>query len=207
MRRLAGVTFYGSAPSGVAMKREFYPHVLGVDDGPFRKGVSDSTPIVGVMMEGARLVEAVAMTEFPIDGDDATGFLSEWIRGLRFHQALQAVVFGGVTIAGLGVIDIVDLALRVQRPVLAVNRRDPTYHRLQAAFDAAGLSQRLETVKRTPAAFRMSGGLFVAAAGVGADEAGRLLQATMDKSELPQPLRVAHLVARAMVRGESRGRP
>jgi hypothetical protein len=189
------------------MKKEFHPHVLGVDDGPFQKGVSQNTPIVGVMMEGARLVEAVAMTEFPIDGDGVTAFLSDWIQTLRCYQALQAVVFGGVTIAGLAVIDVVELAAQLGKPVLVVNRRDPTHHRLQPAFDAAGLSVRLEIVDRAPPAFRVSDGLFAAAAGVGVEEARRLIQATMVKSELPEPLRVAHLVARAIVKGESRGRP
>ena len=37
------------------------PHVLGVDDGPFEKfSPGAEAPLVGVMMEGADLVEAVA---------------------------------------------------------------------------------------------------------------------------------------------------
>ncbi len=33
------------------------PHVLGIDDAPFHKDQSQDVPIVGVMMEGATLVE------------------------------------------------------------------------------------------------------------------------------------------------------
>jgi endonuclease V-like protein UPF0215 family len=189
------------------VKKDYYPHVLGIDDGPFEKGVSATTPIVGVMTEGARLIEAVAVTAFPIDGNDVTAFLAKWIRNLRFGPALQAVIFGGVTIAGLGVIDIVDLAARLRLPVLVVNRRDRSDHRLRAAFEAAGLASRLAIVEGMPPPFRVSGGLYAAAAGIDAAAATRLIKATLAKSELPEPLRIAHLIGRALVKGESRGRP
>ena len=65
------------------------PHVLGIDDGPFSKGQREPVPIVGVMMEGADLVEAIAVTEFPVDGADATNFLAQWIEGLRLRPTLQ----------------------------------------------------------------------------------------------------------------------
>ncbi|MEE8580144.1 MAG: DUF99 family protein, partial [Myxococcota bacterium] len=86
------------------------PHTLGIDDGPFEKFQSRVASIVGVMMEGADLVEAVAHTEFPIDGDRATDFLLEWVQSLRCRPALQGVFLGGITIAGLGVVDIVALS-------------------------------------------------------------------------------------------------
>src|SRR6185369_6776457 len=112
------------------------PHLLGVDDGPFARGDRD-TVVVGVAMEGNDLVETVAVTRFPIDGDDATAFLAGWIAGLRIHPALHGILLGGITIAGLGIIDVTELAARTSRPVLAVSRRDPHDHRLTEALEAA----------------------------------------------------------------------
>ena len=113
------------------------PHVLGIDDGPFEKRQRAPVPIVGVMMEGADLVEAVAVTEFPVDGAGATAFLVDWIRGLRLHPTLQGIVLGGITIAGLGVVDIERLSASIEVPTLVVTRRDPANHRLHEAFEAA----------------------------------------------------------------------
>jgi endonuclease V-like protein UPF0215 family len=183
------------------------PHSLGIDDGPFEKFRSTTVPIVGVMMEGPDLVEGVARTEFAVDGEDATGFLANWVEGLRFRPALQGIFLGGITIAGLGVVDLVALAERMGLPVLAVNRRDPTNHRLHDALEAAGLAHRMSLVKRAPAARRVDDHLFVAAAGIEPEEAVSWVRATRLKSEIPEPLRLAHLIARAMVTGESRGRP
>jgi endonuclease V-like protein UPF0215 family len=182
------------------------PHVLGVDDGPFAKGQSGPVPVVGVLMEGADLVEAAALTSFPVDGDDATGFLAEWIGGLRLRPTVQAVVLGGVTIAGLGLVDVTALAERLQVPVLVVTRKEPRNDALGAALTAAGLAGRIAALERTPAAFRAQPGLWLACAGATQQQALRLLEACTAKAKLPEPLRVAHLVAAAHVNGESRGR-
>ncbi len=179
---------------------------MGIDDAPFAKRQAVTVPIVGVLMEGNDLVEAVAITDFPVDGDDATGFLAEWIGGLRIRPSVQAVVLGGITIAGLGVIDLLALAERLARPVLAATRRNPALSELRRALVAARLEARLAVVERCPPAWRVADGLFVSAAGIEADEAAALIKGTLGKSRMPEPLRVAHLVGRALAMGESRGR-
>jgi endonuclease V-like protein UPF0215 family len=183
------------------------PHVLGVDDGPFEKGVSRSVPLVGVTMEGADLVEAVSVTEFPVDGEDVADFLAAWIDSLRVKPALQGILFGGITIAGLAVIDVHALAERLGVPVVVVNRREPGDARLIEALESAGLAHRCAILERAPRAQCVNGRIYAAAAGGDPAAAASLVRATLGKSDLPEPLRLAHLIARAIVTGESRGRP
>ncbi len=182
------------------------PHILGIDDGPFEKRARREVVLVGVMMEGPDLVEGVAVTSFPVDGPDATPFLADWVEGLRLRPALQGIVLGGITLAGLAVVDIMLLSERLGLPVLVVNRRDPANHRLHEALEAAGLEDRGGIVARTPPAFEVESGLFLSHAGVERADAVALVRATLRKSALPEPLRLAHLIARATVTGESRGR-
>jgi uncharacterized protein len=181
------------------------PHTLGIDDGPFEKGQRDPVPLVAVMMEGCDLVESVARRAFPVDGDDATGFLASWLRELRAYPAVHGLFLGGITIAGLGVIDVEQLARDVQRPVLVVNRRDPRDHQLDRALAAAGLAERSAIVARTPPAWAGEG-LYVACAGIDTRDAAALLRGARRKGDLPEPLRLAHLIASAFARGESHGR-
>lgn len=185
----------------------FRPHVFGIDDGPFDKRSDAEVPIVGVMMEGADLVEAVATTTFPADGADSARFLSDWVAELRFASALHAVVLGGVTLAGLAVVDVRLLAERAGIPVIVVNRRDPRNESLGEALRAAGLADRLAILEATPAAWPVEPGLFAAHAGTTREKAARILAAVRGKSQLPEPLRLAHLIGSAIVNGESRGRP
>src|SRR6266545_1988566 len=182
------------------------PHVLGVDDAPFRKGSDREVRIVGVVMEGPDLIEAIAIGSFPVDGDDATGYLARWISELRAFRGIQAIFLGGITIAGLGLVDLEQLAEALSRPVLAVTRHDPANSELRRALRGAGLSERLPLLDRTPAAFAAAPGLYVAAAGLSPAEATALVRCMLAKSRVPEPLRVAHMIAAALVNGESHGR-
>jgi endonuclease V-like protein UPF0215 family len=182
------------------------PHLLGVDDGAFDKRRDREVPIAAVRTEGADQVEGVALTRFPVDGEDATAFLAGWIGELRLAQGLAGVVLGGITIAGLGVVDVPALAEALRLPVLIVNRRDPADHRLGDALRVAGLEARLAIVAATPPAFWIEGGPWVACAGIEPPQAAALVASTRRKSDLPEALRLAHLVARAVSTGESRGR-
>jgi endonuclease V-like protein UPF0215 family len=184
----------------------FRPHTLGVDDAPFDKRQLAPVPIVAVAMEGHEVVESVALGEFPVDGDGATEYLAGWIAGFRTRPMLQAVILGGITIAGLGIIDVTALAERLSLAVLVVTRHNPARSELADALKAAGLTQRLELLERIPRAYGVGEGLFLAHAGVPRVQAERLLLATLGKSHLPEPLRIAHLIGQAIVLRESRGR-
>ena len=182
------------------------PHTLGVDDAPFDKRQTEPVPIVAVAMEGNSLIESIALGRFPVDGEGATDYLATWIASLRARPMLQAVILGGITIAGLGLIDITLLAQRLDLPVLVVTRHNPANSELSNALQAAKLQERLELLERIPRAYRFKDGLYLAHAGATRVEAERLLTATLGKARLPEPLRVAHLIGQALVLGESRGR-
>jgi uncharacterized protein len=182
------------------------PHILGVDDAPFDKRQDLPVPIVGVVMEGPDRVESIALGEFPVDGEGAAEYLGSWVRGLRSRPTLQAVILGGITIAGLGIVDLTELAERLGLPVLAVTRHNPAASELADALHAAGLSHRLALLDRIPRAFGLGEGLYLAHAGATRVEAERLVRTTIAKSRLPEPLRLAHLIGQALVLRESRGR-
>jgi hypothetical protein len=196
----------GGAEMGILGLMMTRPHILGIDDASFEKGQAQRVPIVSVMMEGADLIEGVAVDSFPVDGDAATDYIAGWVSGLRFFPSLQGVVLGGITIAGLGVVDSTELAARLAVPVLVVTRKQPLNAPLIQALESAGLEDRIPIVERSVRACALEDGLYLACAGVEPDEGARLIRATLKKSLLPEPLRVAHLIGRAMVTGESRGR-
>jgi hypothetical protein len=183
-----------------------HPRVLGIDDAPFTKRQLSDVPVVGVVTEGALLVEGVAVTSFPVDGDDATGFLSDWIRTMRWYPSLQAVVLGGVTVAGLGLVDVAELSSRLDLPVLAVTRRTRGIADLARALQNAGHESRLPLLQRLPRPVRIADGLHVSFAGTEEADAAAILRATLRSGKIPEPLRIAHLIGAAIVKGTSKGR-
>jgi hypothetical protein len=180
--------------------------VIGIDDGPFRKGQREPVPIVAVVMEGALLVEGIAIGSFPVDAEGATDYLAGWIASLRWHPALQAILLGGVTIAGLGIVDIAELSRRLSLPVISTTRRGTGRSDLAGALRAAGLAERLPILERIPPSRPVRGGIHIASAGTSEADADEIVRSTLHVSKVPQPIRVAHLIAAAISRGESRGR-
>jgi endonuclease V-like protein UPF0215 family len=87
-----------------------------------------------------------------------------------------------------------------------VNRREPAKSRIAEALTAADLADRLPIVRRSPPAIRVRPGLYMAFAGTDREHALALIEATLQKSRMPEPLRLAHLIASALERGQSRGR-
>jgi uncharacterized protein len=177
-----------------------------VDDAPFEKHQAAPVPVVGVVMEGPDRIESVALGGFPVDGEDATGYLAQWIGALRARPTLQGVILGGITIAGLALVDVTALAAALGLPVLVVTRRNPVSSDLADALRAAGLEHRLALLERVPRAFGVGEGLYLAHAGTTRPDAERLVLSSLAKSRLPEPLRVAHIIGQAIVLRESRGR-
>ena len=146
------------------------------------------------------------MTSFPVDGENATGFLAAWVRSLRFYEAIQGIVLGGITLAGLGVVNILELSEHLERPVFAVGRRDTADNELAHALRTAGLNSRISILAATPATQPIQDGLHLALAGSSWEDGKQLIRATLNKANLPEPLRVAHLIGAALGKGASRGR-
>ena len=138
------------------------PRVLGIDDAPFTKGQDGEVPIVGVVVAGATQVEGVAITSFPVDGEAATAFLADWVRSSRWNAALQAIVLGGITIAGLGLVEIAVLAQELATPVLSVTRRPPGKGELAKALTTAGHGERVALLEHTPPAIEVEPRLHLA---------------------------------------------
>lgn len=184
--------------------------VLGVDDAPFDFD-DESVLTVGTVMRGPTYLEAVLTTEVTVDGTDATDRLAEAIGASRQRPTLHAVLLDGIALGGFNVVDLERLHEAVGVPVVTVTRDRPDLDAMRSTledkFDDGEARWRL--VER--------GELFpvptdhdpVHVKAVGIDEAAtaELVAAFTVRGRIPEPIRVAHLIAAGVVRGRSRGRP
>ncbi len=183
------------------------PHFLGIDDAPFDKAQTDLVPLVAVMTEGPDQVEAIMVGSFPVDGADVTEYLQEWLGRSPALPGVQAVLLGGITIAGLALVDVDALARGLDRPVLIATRRDPARSEVAAALKAAGLEDRRGILERAPPARMAAPGLHIACAGIDWHRGAELARQSLRKGRFPEPLRLAHMIGQAIVLGHSKGRP
>ena len=182
---------------------------LGIDDAPFR--FSDETvPIVGVVVQAPSYIEGVLTTLAEVDGHDATERIAAMVRASRYRAGLAAILIDGTAVGGFNVIDIEAVRAAVERPVITVTRKRPNLGSIETAlrrrFD--DWQERLAIIRRheTEPIRTGHGTVWVTYVGAKRTEVQEALSLTTVRGVLPEPLRVAHLIAAGMVRGESRGR-
>jgi endonuclease V-like protein UPF0215 family len=175
--------------------------VLGVDDGVFVPHVESLVLIVGVVFRGGYWVDGVMHSAILVDGFDATEKISNMITDSPQYEELRVIMLNGITFAGFNVVDIKALNAATGLPVVAVTREKPDLPRIYRALkhlprseerwkavlnagEMAEISTRNENEK-----------VYLHTAGVSLIDAEKIVRLTSTRSNIPEALRVAHLVA------------
>ena len=182
---------------------------LGIDDAPFRFS-DESVPVVGVVVQAPSYIEGVLTTLAEVDGHDATDRIAAMVRGSRYRAGLAMVLIDGTAVGGFNVIDVDALHASIDRPAVTVTRKKPDLAAMESAlrrrFD--DWQERLRVIQRhaVEAIRTKHGTVWVTYVGASRAEVQEALALTTVRGVLPEPLRVAHLIAAGIMRGESRGR-
>jgi endonuclease V-like protein UPF0215 family len=198
-------------------------NVIGFDDGPFARDHRGQVLLVGCVCSGTRL-DNVVSSRVRRDGTDATRVM---IALARSEEHVQAVMLQGIAVGGFNVVDIHGLAEALSLPVLVITRRAPDMAAVKRALFSAdpasrppvsGAARKWELIERAGAleplaasrrsvkrGARAGPKLWVQRAGLSLEVARRLVDDTTLHGNLPEPLRLAHLIAGGIVTGKSRG--
>lgn len=209
-------------------------NVIGFDDGPFERSHRGGVLLVGAVCSRTRL-DGVVSGKIRRDGSDSTRRMIELVENSQFRGHLRAVLLQGIAVGGFNVVDVHALSGALGLPVLVITRREPDLASVRQALfsgdppgrprvpaaarkwrliEAAGAMERLPPSRRgalrqgsLPTGLSRAGQvLWVQRVGLSVPEARALLQATTLHGNVPEPLRLAHLIAGGIVTGKSRGR-
>lgn len=184
-----------------------FNHVIAFDDAPFAPAHRGDVPVVGVIFADLRPA-GVLLTKVRRDGANATAVLAASVRGSRHYRHLRLILLQGIALAGFNVVDIAALTELTGLPVISVVRRRPNAAAVRRALlsRVPGGRDKWRRAVRAGDAEPMEG-LWVQRCGIGREDARRALRRFAFHGRLPEPLRLAHLVAGAVGAGESRHRP
>lgn len=179
-------------------------HVVGFDDAPFSREHRGDVLLVGAVFAGTRL-EGILSGKVRRDGRNATPVISQLVNNSRFAPQLHAVLLQGITFAGFNVVDIEAVRRETGLPVLIISRRAPQLLNIKKTLlnHVPGGKRKWRIIERTGPMEAVSG-MYVQRAGLSLLEAEGLIKRLAAHSRVPEPLRVAHLVAAGIVVGESR---
>jgi len=190
-------------------ERRFPRHLansVGFDDAPFSRTQRERVAVVGAVFARTRF-DGVLIGSVERDGDDATEELVRLLRSSRFDGHVQVVLLQGITFAGFNVVDVAQLASRLRRPVMVVARKRPDWERIRRVLHEhiPGGAQKWARIEAL-GPMEPLGSLFVQRCGLSREEAAWIVDSLALHGKLPEPLRVAHLIAGAIGRGASHGR-
>ncbi len=176
--------------------------ILGIDDAPMMEEHPERVLVVGVVCRGDRL-DGVLSTEVTRDGWDATERLSTMIRASKFHPQIHAVMIDGITLGGLNIVDIKTLSETLGLPVLSVMRRRPNREKMDLACRrVSDPAVRIELLDRAGPVHQAKH-MFFQVQGLAVEIAGKLVDESAVCGYVPEPVRLAHLIAGGVTTGES----
>jgi endonuclease V-like protein UPF0215 family len=181
-------------------------NVVGFDDAPFVHAHRGDVRLVGAVCARTRL-DGVVSGVVRRDGANATDTMIGLIAGSKFANHVRAVLLNGIAVAGFNVVDIHRLAEELAVPVIVVVRRRPRLELVRAAlFDRTpGPARKWRLIQRA-GVIDPVGPLWIQRAGISLPAAAAVIAATTLHGNLPEPLRLAHLIAGGVTTGVSRGR-
>lgn len=182
--------------------------VMGVDDGA---PVGNKTPLVGVVLRGNKWVEGVLKSEITPDGMDVTDKLIEMVRSSRQRGQLRVIMSDGITFAGFNILDVHKVFEELGLPLIAVSRTRPNLKDIRKALrNLPDWKERWNLIKRSGSVHpfrspRRRATIYIQSVGIEPDTARQIVELTLGRSSIPEPIRIAHMVATAIVKGESHG--
>jgi len=182
-----------------SVKREI--RVLGVDDGVFVPQKRGKALIVGVVYRGGLWLDGVMHTEIEVDGLDATEKIASMIKSSPHYAQLRVIMLNGLTFAGFNIVDIKRLYGETGLPVIVVSREKPNLNEIKKALEKLPHKEKrwkmIENAgKLLEVNVRNTGSsIYVQLAGLNEKDARKIVRITSTRSNIPEPLRVAHLIA------------
>lgn len=184
--------------------------ILGFDDAPF--SAKDRTvPVIGVIYRGGKYPDGMLRTDVDVDGLDATDKLTEIINSTRHKQQLKVLMLDGITLGGFNIVDIKQLHEKTHLPVVVINRKHPNLADVEKALkNFKDYEKRWKMIlnagKIKSCSLKNNKKVYYQSIGLTDEETEEIIQLSCINSQIPEALRVAHLIATAIVKGESGGR-
>jgi len=187
--------------------------ILGIDDGPFDFRKDKKTVIIGVMFRGGSFMDGVMKRESDVDGMDITRTIIDMLKKTR-HKDLRIVMLDGITYAGFNIVNIREIFKETHIPVIVVVRKFPDFERIRNALKHLDdFEERWKVIEiagkpkkvKVESIDGRKGFVYIQKCGINLSDAKAIVKISTTRGLIPEPIRLAHIIANGIVSGESRG--
>jgi endonuclease V-like protein UPF0215 family len=184
--------------------------ILGIDDSSLH---NEQVMIIGAFFRGGEWLDGVLRSDIAKDGDDATDTIIRMVTESKHFGQVRVLMFDGITYAGFNVVDIKTIYETTGIPCIVVMRECPDFDRIRSALEyLPDPGTRWELIRKAGNINKVltregENPIFIQHCGINLEDAKEIVQLSATHSNIPEPLRVAHLIATGIVCGESTGKP
>lgn len=180
--------------------------VLGIDDSAL---IDTDVVIIGAFMRGGEQLDGVLRSHVTKDGMDATDRIISMVKGSKNYGQIRVLMLDGVTYAGFNPVDINRLYVETGISIIVFMRSCPDFEKIRLALDHLPQKEkRWDIIQRAGKIYRINveKPVFIQLCGIDKQSAVRIVGMTSVHGNIPEPLRLAHLIATGVVLGESTGK-
>jgi len=115
----------------------------------------------------------------------------------------------GISLGGFNVVDINLLSKKTRLPVIVIMRKLPNMKEIKDALKLMKQEEKMKLIKKAGKIYRTkikNKSIYFQKANISEDFAEKIIKLASTRSLIPEPLRVAHLIATGIALGESKGR-
>jgi uncharacterized protein len=169
----------------------------------------DQSVLAAVIMRKDLRVDGVRCTDVTVGGIDATDQIISLITAIN-RRDIQVILLGGCVIAWFNIIDPDRVSEQTGLPVICVTYEESEGLEDDILYHFPDDEERLARYRllgpRTPVRLANGYTIFIRVAGTTPDQAKEICQAFSIDGKIPEPVRVARLVARALMRYRYNGK-
>ena len=180
--------------------------ILGIDDSAL---INEKVTIIGTFFRGGGQLDGIMRSEVTKDGMDATESITTMVRNSKHYGQIKVIMLDGVTFGGFNPVDITHIFEKTKIPVIVCMRSCPDFDKIKLALDNLPEKEiRWKIIQQAGKIYKTNSDnpIFFQVCGIDKDTALEIIRISSTHSNIPEPLRVAHLVATGVVLGESTGK-
>jgi uncharacterized protein len=188
------------------IKREI--RILGVDDGPFKPHGQEKVLIIGTIFRAGIWLDGVLSTHIINDGSDATAKLVGMVNQSRHREQIGVIMLDGITFGGFNVVDIQQLFHKTEIPVIVIMRKKPNLLKIKKALqNFPNWEKRWKIVQKAGKIQKIHNKepVYIQTSGISGEDAEEIVKLATTRSAIPEPIRVAHIIASGVITGDSKG--
>ncbi len=183
-----------------------YVRFLGIDDSYFERK-KENCKLVGVITRGNELLEGVLIREIKVDGLDSTEKIIDMVKNSKYFEQIKVIFLSGITFAGFNIVSVKNIYENLKIPVIVFMRKYPNFDKIYDALKKyfKDWKKRIELIEQAGKIYEFMNAYYQIC-GIDFEKAKKVIKESIKVGNVPECLRIAHLIASSLELGESKGR-